>query len=96
MYRDGLLEPNRELYDSHADTVVGSEKPRVGQYAQTQGAQYRIDGTPPDGDTHTHAVPPAKLQHKKQKNTHYTAYEVSGTSSMTLTGGTCIGLPSVV
>ena len=94
MYRDGLVQPNRELYDSHGDTVVGSGKPRVGKYARTQGAQYRIYGTPPDGDTHTHAVPPAK--NKKHKNTLYNTYQVSGTSSMTLTGGTSIGLPSVV
>ena len=65
MYRDGVVQPNRELYDSNADTVVGSGKPRVGKYAQTQGAQYRIYGTPPDGDTHTHAVPPAKQKAKK-------------------------------
>ena len=88
MYRDGRVQPNRELYDSNADTVVGSGKPRVGKYARTQGAQNRIYGT------HTHAVPPAT--NKKQKNTLYNTYQVSGTSSMTLIGGTSIGLPSVV
>ena len=94
-YRDSAVQPNRELYDSHADTVVGSGKPRVGKYARTQGAQYSIiDGTPPDGDTHTHAVPPA--QNKNQKNTLYNTYQVSGTSALTLTGGTSICLPSGV
>ena len=50
---------------------MGSGTPRVGQYAQAQEAQYRIYGTPPDGDTHTHAVPPAK---QKAKNALYNTY----------------------
>ena len=64
-YGDDVVQPNKELYDSNADTVVGSGKPRVGKYAQRQGAQNRIYGTPPDGDTHTHAVPPAKQKANK-------------------------------
>ena len=39
VYRDGVVQPNRKLYDSHADIVVDSGNPRVGKYAQTQGAQ---------------------------------------------------------